>query len=746
MRRPLLWVCACLAALAAIRYCLGSPPLWEEPSPPDGSRVSAVGQVYQRETRDSYGKEILVLYLRSVSISEEDPSSQSIQQDTNASYICEIDRESLGTREVPRLGSYVRVRGKLSLYQPATNPGEFDMASYYGALGIRGRIRQGELTETGSSRWPLAEGLQGLRRIFRERLERAFSRREASVMAKMLLGDGSGLDRELRDLYQRNGIVHILSISGLHITMLGMGLYRLLRRGSCPAAAAALAGGGWILLYGGMTGFGISACRAIGMYLIRMLAEAWGRSYDMLTALGVVGAGMVCLHPEYLGHSGFLLSFGSVCGVGLLGPVLCPPKEGYRPGEKGWSAFLKRRGEALGQGLAASLSITLFTLPIQMECFYQVPLYAVFLNLLVLPLMGVVMGVGLAVMLVPGLGWLSVIDHLILSLYEGLCLFFERLPGQFWIAGRPHGWQTAVYYGGILAVILLSKRWKKWGSFLALTGLVIFLGIRGRADLEVDFLDVGQGDCICVQTREGKVFLFDGGSSSRSGVGDEVLIPFLKSQGISRVDGIFLSHPDQDHCSGLLELLEDSQGIGLGALYLPLAGGEAGEELARWTEQIPAGMGEKGLVRYLSRGDTLRLGELVITCLHPKEGFAGDTNEASACFLLEQGNFRLLLTGDVEGEGEQALTEALQARGVEAITVLKVAHHGSRNSTGEAFLEAVEVGQAVISCGTDNSYGHPHRELLERLEREGCRILITARQGCIRMELKDGRLRWRFGP
>ena len=137
-------------------------------------------------------------------------------------------------------------------------------------------------------------------------------------MSTMLLGDDAGLDREIKELYKRNGIVHILSISGLHITLIGMTLYRLLRRMGMPVWPAALAGSGILILYGIMTGLGVSALRAIAMYLIRMLGEVLGRTYDMLTALGVAGAVTLLFNPMYLCHAGFLLSYGAVLGMGVL--------------------------------------------------------------------------------------------------------------------------------------------------------------------------------------------------------------------------------------------------------------------------------------------------------------------------------------------------------------------------------------------------------------------------------------------
>lgn len=220
------------------------------------------------------------------------------------------------------LGSRVAVQGQLELYQHASNPGEWDSADYNLIIGVAGQLKQAGLLGSDNGRWRIREALLCFRHILKDRLYQALSDREASVLAKMLLGEKYGLDQELKELYQNNGIAHVLAISGLHITLLGMGFYGLLRRCGCPIVPAAMAGGCMILLYGCMVGWGISAVRAIGMYLIRMLGEIWGKRYDMLTAMGVLAAGMVCHNPRLVYHCGFLLSFGAVAGMGLVYPSL----------------------------------------------------------------------------------------------------------------------------------------------------------------------------------------------------------------------------------------------------------------------------------------------------------------------------------------------------------------------------------------------------------------------------------------
>lgn len=823
IKRPLLCGCLMLIAVIVLYQRLADPPPWEPQLPRtlEGRLVTVTGQVYDKEVRTLYGQEVLFLYLRSITVSSDTESGdgESVpdisEQKINDRLICrlavdqaacpntsdsDLSRQENMVSALERqicLGSRIAVQGKLELYSHATNPGEWDSASYNLITGVAGQLKTAQLLGTDGGKWRIREWLYRCRVWLVGRLYQALPQTEASILARMLLGEKYGLDQEIKELYQNNGIAHILAISGLHITLLGMSLYRLTRRCGCPIVPAAIAGGCVILLYGSMVGWGISAVRAIGMYLIHMLGEIWSRQYDMLTAMGVLAAGMVCRNPRLVYHCGFLLSFGAVAGMGWLYPVLQKSlSDGVierairRERSKGYKAGCRLKGLILLQGLTkslmASVCITLATLPVQLYFFYQIPVYGTLMNLLVLPLMGVLLAGGLTLMFLPitlPVRW-GVMG--ILSLYEGLCHVAEALPGHLWITGRPGWWQIAGYYGlltvafnlwkqrcnaesqpigafsgmktvptsrtenrrkrGIVFRMALrigglassvSGKWRNKFSVLILTTAVIFLTRHFDSGFSLTMLDVGQGDCVCVHTSRGQNYLFDAGSSSRSRVGEYVLVPYLKHQGISTLDGIFLSHGDLDHVSAIREVLEDSQGIRVKTLYLPMLA-EPLPELFGELEALAREMDCK--IVYLSQGMGWQQGNFRLICLWPRAGYAGESNAGSACYLIEDGNFEALLTGDAEGEGERELTAYLQNMSLSGLDVLKVAHHGSRYSTSEALLQAAAPRLALISAGRDNSYGHPHGETLQRLEKAGCVTLQTLESGAITVHYRHSKI------
>lgn len=708
MRRPLLCGCICLFLLVALWTKLTHPlPRIVDDTNGEGVYVTLMGQVYQKEYRISYGEEKIRFYLTSVTYSDEAEVSTNQSKFTPENIICDISFDTWKNGEqIPSLGCCIVAEGMLQAFSHATNEGEFDAANYYAIEGIGGTLKEAKILKTDGERWYIREGLYQLRQYLLGNLYRAFPEKEASILAKMLLGDGSGLDQEIRDLYQANGIVHILSISGLHITLLGMGFYQMLRRLSLPIVPAAMLGGVVILLYGLMTGFGVSACRAIGMYLIRMLGEVWGKSYDMLTAMGVLAITMLVKNPLLSYHSGFLLSFASVCGMGLLVPLMKLPA-----------------------GLNASLSVTFFTLPIQFFFFYQIPVYSVFLNLLVIPFMSVVMIVGLLGMVFPVLGFLSPVEVGIFSWFEWLCKLFEKLPGHTLLLGRPDMWRILLYYVLLLIPVFVPKKRQKKVLIGSLCVAVAVLLAPLPKETRIHCLDVGQGECILVQTGEGKAYLFDGGSSSRKDVGEKVILPFLKYHGIGKLDAVFLSHEDTDHVNGILQLIQGKK-VEVSCIYLP-----KGQELLL-AERMNT-MGSTVKIQSVQKGDTWSFEEFSLACLHPSADFQGESNDTCACYLFRSEDFSMLFTGDVEEAGEAKLTEELRRQNIGKVDVLKVAHHGSSSSTSRELLKQLQPKLAIISCGRKNSYGHPHAETLERLAEAGCRVMTTPKYGRITIDTEE---------
>lgn len=900
--------CLCLViAITIMKILTGAGTGGDAVLPPDGSPVRITGRI---DTRTSE-----VIILQCISLIHEDQTysySGKLQ--------CELDNMKTamitagavtGEEESLKIGQQIILEGTFSHFATATNPGEFDVQRYYAAKGIGGRVRKSQILAVGEKYSCLRELLYQCRLVLHDRLAEVFPAKEASVMQTLLLGEKEELDAEVKALYQKNGIAHILSISGLHITLLGMGVYRLLKRLGLPVRAAAVGGAILLLMYGVMVGMNVSASRAIGMYLLQMLGIFVGRTYDMLTGLGLMALLLVIQEPERLFDVSFLMSFGAVLGICILTPVLSGDSRERDAGQremdtgqrerdtdeelegKGISAWpvwlrtvadilddsayarnkyregwrkvayegIQRMMSAVKGGFAASVGVILFTLPVQLWFFYEIPVYSVLLNLLVLPFMSAVVAGGILSM-IPCLGLVGTVDCLILWWYEWICGRFAQLPGAIWCVGRPEVWQIVCYYVGIFLLVFgreYVEAWKRRGTYeeknipgnrrhsarslwclitrgadesirnrkrdckgamiqhsdrrfgICPTGVqnalakfqcawqgamtnmnrvphliatVMILGsliglLTGNFDRgsRVTFLDVGQGDGIVVETGQ-EAYLFDCGSTSRKNIGEYVLKPYLKSRGIRSLRGVFVSHPDEDHMNGVIELLENGAdwGIVVEQLFLPAIAEEKRTE--SFATLLAAAEAAEVPVSYIKCGDEIRDSQLWLLCLHPEENTTlADANAYSECFYVEvfakkmkqeaiddrkaiadrqgkdasegsamegsgengnfagngsfagngerkdfrmnEGKINILLTGDVEGEGERQLTQELQEqRGQREfrVDILKVAHHGSGYSTGTEFLATASPATAIISCGRNNSYGHPHAETLQRLE------------------------------
>lgn len=647
-----------------------------------------------------------------------------------------------------KIGMELRLTGELDLFDRARNPGEFDFEKYYHALGIEGRFYGKSLEVLSKDSRPFPEAVRRIQRHAAEVLDSICTEKDRGIFRAMVLGEKSQLSAEIRDLYQKSGIAHLLAVSGLHISMIGLGSFGIFRKIGLGPMGSGLLGGAVTIGYGALAGGpGISAgvVRAVIMALMQMTAVCLGRTYDLRTALGVSGLALLILSPTLLFQAGFQLSFGAVLALGLAEPVV----EKWTGAERGYH-----------KTLLAGAVIQLATCPVILYHYFEYPPYGIVLNLVVIPLMSYVLLSGIlgtaAGSLSLGLGTAAVgTGHYVLEFYQWICEKVRSLPWSVIVTGRPKNWQMGIYalgWGIFLAVMGIladqegrAEEGKKRGPELKRTAALVLFAAGSlavlmfpvpRKGLTVTFLDVGQGDGICVCT-EDLVILVDGGSTDRRELGTQVLEPFLKSQGIGQVDYAIVSHGDQDHISGLRQLLGEDSGIRVKNLVLPWLGRDGSHEIYRELEREAGNQGTE--VAWMKRGDRICRSGLEIRCLYSGETEqAGNRNDHSLLLHVQYGRAGILLTGDMSGEGERKWLEYGEKPTVQ---VLKAAHHGSAYSTEEEFLRRIQPKVAVISCGEGNRYGHPAPETVRRLEKAGILRYLTEESGAVIVET-DGEKLW----
>lgn len=637
-------------------------------------------------------------------------------------------------------GCKIQVFGNLETFSLPSNPGQFNEFSYYKSKNISYFLWAEKVILLSEA--PLGKkGIFHLRERLREVYFELLPEKEAAILTAMVLGEKSGLPGEVKNIYQQAGIGHLLAISGLHISIAAMAVYQLVLvlKGSRRLAAAC--GMASLLFYGTLTGFSISTSRAVLMILLALIAEILGRAYDRETALGFSALWILLQKPGQLFQSGFLLSFGAVLGAGSLYPAL---EQCFLKQEKVGKSLFTKGLKGAKRAILFQLAVSFITLPVILWFYYEIPVYGMFLNIFLVPLMSLVTGGGLLAG-IAGLFSLALGRFLvggvwgILKLYETAAELSLALPMAVWNPGQPPFWKILIYGLGLLGVFcyLQKESKKRWLVAFELLPLVLLLLLPQKiSGIELTFLDVGQGDGTFISCEEGIDMLIDGGSSSEKELGKYRLLPFMKCKGKGRIDYVFLSHLDEDHISGVRKLLEEKRAE---CLVLPAdrKGSEAAEKIAQLGK-------EKGTrVWWIQPGEGIQKKKIKLTCLAPDKLYNGtNENAASMVLLLEYGDFSALFTGDLEKEGEKVLLTKHQKEGfLPDCAVLKVAHHGSDHSTSQEFLNAVKPEIAVISCSRNNPYGHPGKELLQRLAFARCHIYQTMESGAITVG-SDGEKIW----
>lgn len=398
-----------------------------------------------------------------------------------------------------------------------------------------------------------------------------------------------------------------------------------------------------------------------------------------------------------------------------------------------------------------SIGITLTTLPVTALSYYEVPMYSVLVNFLVLPILtpifcfvviGGILGVGgvpqsVTTCFFAPCQWL-------LAFYEWVCALVSRLPYATVICGKPKLWQVVLYYivlfGGIYVLQNMQSEGEKRKRELGIAGILVVCGVciffPKSHDFTITFLDVGQGDGIYISGGDGTNYFVDGGSTSVNNVGENRILPFLKSNQVTSIDYWFVSHCDTDHMSGLLEILQKGYKVEQIVLYEQCSYNENYLIL----HEIAQKVGTK--IIYMQAGDKVCSRDLEIFCiaLDANKGAAGseDINENSLVLQLKWNaknqtkEFSALFAGDISIEVENALCES----GVlEAVDLVKANHHGSNYSNGEKWLEAISPKYIVVSCSATNLYGHPGEQAVERMVVSGAKLFYTMESGQITFPL-----------
>lgn len=701
---------------------------------PEDTLITVTGEIENIEEGE-YGYKLLIRI--NDGICEADLYKSSINGLKEKSN-CEINSDF----PVNMIGNKVTVTGNKKEFNEAANQGNFSEKDYCYSKGIVLKINVNRINITDDRTNEFKTIAYRLKTRFNDTLKNICSEKMAGVFMAVIYGEKGRLDEELEEIFADGGISHILVVSGLHISIAGMGIYVILRRfmtGKWAGVISSIV----MIMYVMVAGGSLSAFRALIMFFLQLLGRLTGRIYDMKNAVVIAAIILIAENPYYLFNSSFLLSFGTVAGIAFILPYVVD--------------FLQTKNVII-KSFVTSFTINIVNGPIIANTYYELPLYSVFLNIIVIPLMSVVVLCGILGILAGQIWDLAgtIIIYpavLVMNFYELLCELSMKLPFARIVTGHFEIWQLVLYYGFIIMAAFgmkyiarnekpFIKPYMKAVS-AAIVGIVLSLGlyisIPKRSVLT--FLDVGQGESSVFVSENGMVCVFDAGSTSNDKCGTYNILPYLKYSGISHIDYIILSHSDTDHINGVKDIINDNA---IKVENVIAAAGDEGfndliEEIRDSTEII-YGMEGIHIENDATRISFINPG----TDIEAADGSPdNDVNERSIVTVIETNGRKIVITGDIGDTTEERLVEKygnVSENNYSILAdadVLKVAHHGSKYSSSDAFLSLTSPKLAVISCGEDNPYGHPHKEALERLEQYAEKVEITYNTGAVTVYLDN---------
>ena len=613
-----------------------------------------------------------------------------------------------------RIGDKISAGGNLKLLTNYKNPGQIDGVTRIKANGITARMSAGKqgisVEKIDGGLWiKFLRTVAAIRQHYRESMAEVMSAEDAAAIFAMLFGGYAGLNPELVEEFQTTGIVHILSVSGSHMSMLAMATAWLCLLLKFPRSVTFALGffviGTYAILSGLLPQVLRSAMMGVLIFFAKTLdSEAEGARLLTLTALA-----MLLNQPLLLFDISFQLSFTATAGLMYL-------SEGLRDS-------MERIPKFFAEPASMTIAAQLASLPVIVWYFNQISLSSVLANIFVMPLLEIVIVGGLLggiiAAVVPIVGKIFFAgEALIFGAGAELNKIFAKLPFSAVQVPTLGLWAGFFYYAALILrrpVILLP--------IIFILALNIF---RFGGELEVNFIDVGQGDCAVVITPHGHCMIFDTGGVREHmfDVGGRVVVPYLKHENIREVDKIFLTHVHEDHSGGT------------GAVIKKLPVGEiitAGEPKSEYAAVF--GIAEEYLppLRAGHAGEKFLVDGVEVEILFAPN--VGIGNEISNVYRIRYGAITFLITGDLVKEVEaQILREGIDV----SSTVLKVGHHGSATSSSEEFLRAVNPKCAVICVGYGNNFGHPRAEVLERLKNLPTKIFRTDIDGLIKFKT-DGK-------
>ncbi len=605
-------------------------------------------------------------------------------------------------------GDIIEADIRLYAFDRPTNPYETDYKRYMFSLGFDYSAWCESVKVTGHSD-DFIYRIEGVRERVNDFYDKNMPEQEASIAKALTTGYKYDIDDETKSAFRNMGVSHTLAISGLHISAVSGFLFYILtkwlgmkKRMAIPIVSV------FLILYLAFTGFSPSAVRAVIMAVTAFTALILLKNSDGLNTVAFSAFIMLCVNPIYLWNVSFRLSYLGITAVVFAQNVV-----------KDIKARLVRT-------VIFSTIVWAAVTPMTMYYFGGVSLLSVLSNIIAVPYISLVSGAAVpaAFLFFTPLGKAAAnVMYILLRLYN----IGSRAAalGVFYIeTAKPTVFAVVSIYIFILCVLVFRKNRAvlKYSAVAFAVFIAVIAGTNSLSEPEIMFFDSEQGDASLIYVPKELTAVIDGGPK---GGAEKSVIPYLKAKG-TKADILFITHTDSDHADGAIEIINE----GL-AGQVVISDTEHTEKL----DEVLSAADTKGTpIFYAAEGDVFETEDCRIECLYPTGEKSGSENSASLVLMAEVNGTRILFTGDIEAEDEKYLSE----KNIKC-DIIKIAHHGSKTSSTEAFISAADADAAVIEAAEDNIYGFPHSEVLERLKEYGVETYVTGEDGAVTVICnKDG--------
>ncbi len=621
------------------------------------------------------------------------------------------------------IGDRVYFNGELKLPIENTNPKLFDYRLNLMTEGVYGvsSIKDHNIQRIDR------ENRYIIKLRFKELVTNTFatylSEDNASLMTSVFLGQSSYLEDEDIQIYRNMGLAHILAVSGLHIGIIAGFIFFVLSNLGIKRRVNVFITLSIIWLYGYLIGFPPSIVRSSIMFTVLYISQLAHEPYDSINALSFAMFVLLLINPYYLFNIGFQLSFGATFSIIVFAPRI---RRLFYP-----------YNNKITKSISLILGVQIGLLPFQAYYFNQINPLSIIANLVIIPILSFALVLGFLMVnftFIPYINGIigAILDNILN--FEAILLGILQKINIFNIKVFSPELSTIIIFYLILLIIFGLVDIKGFNRFIQKAVLVslifiilfnIYL-IYDYDDIEIHFIDVGQGDAILIRSKRADYLMDTGGSLFGDyNIAEGVTLTYLNKLGIFRLDGLFITHFDEDHSQGVQLFLDE---MDIGYIFI--------SQLPDDVEKLNAINSSKVIPIILRAGDKLKLDDdLYLDVLWPMDSVFYQGNNSSLVSILRSRGTNILLTGDIEKEVEYLLKGRIEY----PIDIVKVPHHGANTSSTDEFISSIRPRDAIISVGRNNMYNHPSSDVIDRYDKYGVNLYRTDYMGLIKVTIdKEG--------